>query len=65
MIVMAMGVVISFIQIFTIGTSGIAGAIIGAIFSAYFFICIYSLYEKIKAETNSRQQQPHMANYAA
>jgi len=50
MIIMAIGVVMSFLQIFTIGVNAIASAIIGSIISAYFFICIYSLYEKVKAE---------------
>lgn len=50
MIIMAIGVVMSFLQIFTGGVSAIASAIVGAIVSAYFFICIYSLYEKVKAE---------------
>jgi hypothetical protein len=48
LIISAIGVVLSFLQIVTAGTAGIAGAIISAIIAAYFFICIYSLYQLVK-----------------
>lgn len=48
LILMAIGVILSFFQIITIGVAGIAGAIIGAIIGVYFFICIYSLSEMVK-----------------
>jgi hypothetical protein len=49
LILMIIGLVLSFLQIFTIGAAGIASAIIGAIIAAYFFICIYSLYKSVGA----------------
>lgn len=55
MILMGIGVVLSFLQIITSGWSGIAGAIIGAIVSAYLFICIYSMYKMFKDEKAQRQ----------
>jgi hypothetical protein len=48
LILMGIGVVLSFLQIVTIGTQGIVGAILSAVVSAYFFICIYSLYQATK-----------------
>lgn len=48
LILMAVGVILSFLQIFMVGLAGIGGAIFWAIVSAYIFICIYSLYEMLK-----------------
>jgi len=45
---MAVGVVLSFFQIFTSGLIGLIPAIVGAALAAYFFVCIYSLYEETK-----------------
>lgn len=44
MYLMAIGTILSFLQIVGGGVGGIAGALIGAIIAAYLFICIYSLY---------------------
>jgi hypothetical protein len=48
MVIMAVGVVLSLLQIFTSGWSGLGFAILQAVIQAYFFICIYSLYQSIK-----------------
>jgi len=52
MVLMGVGVVLSFLQIFTSVYSfqAISQAVISAAVSAYLFICIYSLYEKVKTE---------------
>ena len=49
LILMGIGVILSFLQIVTVGVPGIASAIISAMIAAYFFICIYSLYESVKS----------------
>jgi hypothetical protein len=49
LILMAIGVIISFINVITAGWAGLAGAILSAIIEAYFFICIYSLYDLVKS----------------
>ena len=48
LILMGIGVILSFLQIITVGVPGIASAIISAIIASYFFICIYSLYKSVK-----------------
>jgi prepilin signal peptidase PulO-like enzyme (type II secretory pathway) len=50
LILMAVGVVLSLLQIVTSGWAGLATAIIQAVIQAYFFICIYSLYQMIKGD---------------
>lgn len=47
---MAIGVIVSFISIATSVLGGLIGAIIYSLFTCYFFICIYSLYVKLKQE---------------
>jgi hypothetical protein len=47
---MAIGVVISFLQIVTVGLAGIAGALGGAAICGYSFLCAYSLFHKIQDE---------------
>lgn len=48
LILMAIGVIISFLQIIPSGLAGVFGAIFWALVYAYFFICIYSLYQLVK-----------------
>lgn len=48
MVLMAIGIVMSFIQMFTAGLAGLPFAIVAAVFSVYFFICVYSLYDEMK-----------------
>lgn len=50
MVLMVIGVFISFLQILSVGWSGLAIAIISAAIEVYFFLCIYSLYEMFKSE---------------
>ena len=45
---MGIGIVLSFLQIVTVGVPGIASVVISAIIASYFFICIYSLYKSVK-----------------
>lgn len=47
---MAIGVILSFIQIFTIGYGGIFLALFSAAINLYVFICVYSLYDKFRNE---------------
>jgi hypothetical protein len=47
LILMLIGLILSFLQIITIGLAGIASAIISCIIVGYFFICIYSLYKSV------------------
>ena len=50
MIFMVLGIFIGFLQIFTNGLQGLLFAIVFAVVDIYFFICIYSLYSKLKDE---------------
>lgn len=48
LVLMAIGVILSFLQILTTSIYTILGAIFSAAIAVYFFICIYSLYESVK-----------------
>lgn len=50
LVLMVIGVFISFLQIISVGWSGLALAIVSAAIEIYFFLCIYSLYEMLKTE---------------
>jgi hypothetical protein len=50
MIIMAVGVFFQFLQVLTAGWATLGSALFFAILSAYWFICIYSLYDKIRNE---------------
>lgn len=50
MILMAIGVILQFLQVLTAGWALLASALLFACLSAYFFLCIYSLYSEIKNE---------------
>jgi hypothetical protein len=50
MILMAIGVILAFMQIFLFSYSGVFPALINAGFNAYVFLCIYSLYDKFRNE---------------
>jgi hypothetical protein len=54
MILMAVGVIISFIQIFVFSYYGVFFALINAAFNTYVFLCIYSLYDKFRNERLGR-----------
>lgn len=61
MILLGIGVVMSFLQLFTVKyATGIPSAIVGVIISAYFFICVYSLYDKLKAEKTQLPEAAQM-----
>jgi apolipoprotein N-acyltransferase len=60
MILMAIGVIISFIQLFSVGIAGLAFAILMAALDLYFFICIYSLYDLLRNERRGRIGQVQM-----
>ncbi|XP_070505092.1 uncharacterized protein [Chironomus tepperi] len=51
LILMAISVIISFISVVTSVWGGLIGAILYSLFTCYFFICIYSLYVKLKDGT--------------
>lgn len=50
MVLMVIGVFISFFQILSVGWSGLAIAIVSAAIEVYFFLCIYSLYDMFRSE---------------
>jgi hypothetical protein len=54
MIFMAVGVILQFIQVLTAGWATFINALFFACLSAYFFICIYSLYDLIRNEKFGR-----------
>ncbi|CAG9798789.1 unnamed protein product [Chironomus riparius] len=53
MILMGIGVIVSFISVITSLYGGLGGAIFYSIITCYFFLCIYSLYVKLKDEGRS------------
>lgn len=50
MILMGVGVIVSFIQVFQLGFLFLIPSLLAAVCSIYFFVCIYSLYQVLKAE---------------
>lgn len=50
MILMIIGLVLSFLQIFSVGWGGVFIAILIAGIDFYAFLCIYSLYDKFRSE---------------
>jgi hypothetical protein len=54
MIFMAVGVFLQFIQVLTAGWATFFSALFFACLSAYFFICVYSLYDLIRNEKFGR-----------
>lgn len=59
LVLMGIGVILNIVQIFTVGSSGIASAVLSAILYAYFFVCIFSLYQKIKRENEGGNARPY------
>lgn len=55
MIIMAIGVLFQFLQVFTAGLATLISAIFLAAMSFYWFLCIYSLYSKLKSGHISAQ----------
>ena len=53
MILMAIGVVVSFISVINSLYGGLGGALLYSLITCYFFLCIYSLYVKLKDEGRS------------
>ncbi|KAL7044298.1 hypothetical protein ACKWTF_001874 [Chironomus riparius] len=64
LILMVIGVIVSFISIVTSVLGGLLGAIIYSLFTCYFFICIYSLYVKLKDEGRAGQVHIQPSPYA-
>lgn len=64
LVLMGVGLVLTFLQIFIGGSSTIVSSIIGAIISLYLFMCVYSLYQKTKiARANAgTEYSQHPAN---
>lgn len=56
MVMMSIGVFISFLQMMFSGLSGLFYGLLFAGFSLYFLICIYSLYDKFKKEESRTVQ---------
>lgn len=54
MILMAIGVILQFLQVLTAGWATFFSALFFALLSLYWFICIYSLYSKVKNEGTGR-----------
>jgi hypothetical protein len=50
LIIMGVGVIVSFIKIFQLGILFLVPSVMAAVFFSYSFTCVYSLYEIIKAE---------------
>lgn len=50
MIIMAIGVILQFLQVLAAGWATFISALFMACVSLYWFICIYSLYDKIRSE---------------
>lgn len=49
-IIMGIGVIVSFIQIFQLGFIFLVPSLLSAVCTVYFFICVYSLYKIFKNE---------------
>lgn len=64
LVITAIGVFLSFLQILTVGLSGVGIALITAGIEAYFFLCIYSLYNKFRSDRTGIhgpiQMEPHL-----
>lgn len=58
MILMAIGVFLSFLQLLVMGLAGLFVAIVSLAIDIYFFLCIYSLYSLLKDENLSRVAGP-------
>jgi hypothetical protein len=52
---MAIGVIISFVQIFQLNILFLVPSALAAVCSIYFFVCVYSLYEVFKKEKIRKQ----------
>ena len=50
MVLTVIGMILSFLQIFSVGYGGIGLAIIGVAINVYIFLCIYSLYDLFRNE---------------
>jgi CHASE2 domain-containing sensor protein len=50
MILMVVGIFMSFLQMFSLGLAGLPIAFVSAAIDIYFFICIYSLYDLFRNE---------------
>ena len=50
MVLMVLGIILSFFQIFVMGLGGIPLAIAGVAINVYIFLCIYSLYDLFRNE---------------
>ena len=61
---MLIGVIVSFISIIGSVWAGLAGAILYSLVTCYFYICIYSLYVKLKDEGRGGQVHFQPAPYA-
>lgn len=59
MIFMIIGIFIGFLQVFSNGLFGLFVGLIGAAIDIYFFICIYSLYDKFKNERIAQGVTPY------
>lgn len=59
---MAIGVVISFLQVLTVGWAGLGFAVFMAAIDLYFFVCIYSLYDLFRNERLGPNNQVPMQN---
>jgi fatty-acid desaturase len=54
MLIMAIGVVLQFLQVLVSGWATFISGLFFACLSLYWFLCIYSLYHKIKDESMGR-----------
>lgn len=55
------GILVSFVQMFSIGLIGLPIALSAAVVNVYIFICIYSLYDEIR---NDKLRPPPIQPYA-
>ncbi|CRL01549.1 CLUMA_CG014273, isoform A [Clunio marinus] len=53
-VIMGVGVIVSFFQIFQLGVVFLVPTILSAVVAVYFFICVYSLYKRLKNESMKR-----------
>lgn len=64
MILMAVGVIVCFIQIIQLGILFLVPSLLGAVCSIYFFICVFSLYKTFKNQFKDKSEYPENGQQA-